>query len=120
MDKAALPPSSPRLPLEFGEDGDRSLKILKEANCIARTAGKRSYPWRYFVITDDDRKLIENTLSYRLAEKNVIENTSWIKPGLASWEWWNGATPYGPDVDFKAVATLTPTNTSSTSHPTTA
>lgn len=66
----------PRLPLEFGEDGDRSLKILKEANCIARTAGKRSYPWRYFVITDDDRKLIENTLSYRLAEKNVIENTS--------------------------------------------
>ena len=32
---------------------------------------------------------IENTLSYRLAEKNVIENTSWIKPGLASWEWWN-------------------------------
>ena len=26
----------PRLPLEFGEDGDRSLKILKEANCIAR------------------------------------------------------------------------------------
>ena len=40
MDKAALPPSSPRLPLEFGEDGDRSLKILKEANCIARTAGK--------------------------------------------------------------------------------
>ena len=96
----------PRLPLEFGEDGDRSLKILKEANCIARTAGKRSYPWRYFVITDDDRKLIENTLSYRLAEKNVIENTSWIKPGLASWEWWNGATPYGPDVDFKAGCNL--------------
>ena len=96
----------PRLPLEFGEDGDRSLKILKEANCIARTAGKRSYPWRYFVITNDDRKLIENTLSYRLAEKNVIENTSWIKPGLASWEWWNGATPYGPDVDFKAGCNL--------------
>lgn len=96
----------PKVPLEFGEDGDRSLKILKEANCIARTAGKRSYPWRYFVITDDDRKLIENTLSYRLAEKNVIENTSWIKPGLASWEWWNGATPYGPDVDFKAGCNL--------------
>lgn len=92
--------------MNLGEDGDRSLKILKEANCIARTAGKRSYPWRYFVITNDDRKLIENTLSYRLAEKNVIENTSWIKPGLASWEWWNGATPYGPDVDFKAGCNL--------------
>ena len=97
MDKAALPPSSPVLPLEFGEDGDRSLKILKEANCNTPVPqASASYPWRYFVITDDDRKLIENTLSYRLAEKNVIENTSWIKPGLASWEWWNGATPLRP------------------------
>ena len=25
----------PRLPLEFGEDGDHDLKILKEANCMA-------------------------------------------------------------------------------------
>ena len=30
------------------------------------------------------------------------DDTSWIKPGQFSWEWWNGATPYGPDVDFKA------------------
>ena len=48
---------SPVCLLKFGEDGDRSLKILKEANCIARTAGKRSYPWRYFVITNDDANL---------------------------------------------------------------
>ena len=96
----------PRLPLEFGEDGDRSLKILKEADYIARTAGKRSYPWRYFVITEDDRQLIENTMSYRLAEKNALDDTSWIKPGLASWEWWNGATPYGPDVNFVAGCNL--------------
>lgn len=96
----------PRLPLEFGEDGDRSLKILKEADCIARTTGKRSYPWRYFVIADKDGKLIENTFSCRLSEKSVIEETAWIKPGLASWEWWNGATPYGPDVNFKAGCNL--------------
>ena len=37
----------PKVPLEFGDDGDRSLKILKEANYIAKTNGKRSFPWRY-------------------------------------------------------------------------
>lgn len=96
----------PKVPLEFGEDGDRSLKIVKEANYIARTNGKRSFPWRYFVITDNDGQLIENTMTYKLAEKNTLEDTSWIKPGLASWEWWNGATPYGSDVDFVAGCNL--------------
>lgn len=104
--KGCITSTFPRLPLEFGEDGDRSVKILKEAACIARTAGKRNYPWRYFVVANDDRKLIENTFSFRLAGKSVIEDTSWIKPGLASWEWWNGATPYGPDVNFKAGCNL--------------
>jgi len=96
----------PKVPLEFGEDGDRSLKILKEADYIARTNGKRSFPWRYFVITKDDRQLIENTMTYKLAEKNTLEDTSWIRPGLASWEWWNGATPYGADVNFTAGCNL--------------
>lgn len=96
----------PPLPLEFGEDGDRSLKIIKEDKCIARTAGKRNYPWRYFVVAKNDSQLIENTLSCQLAGKSAIEDVSWIKPGLASWEWWNGATPYGPDVNFKAGCNL--------------
>ena len=96
----------PRVPLEFGEDGDRSVKILKEADYIAQTSGKRNFPWRYFVISTEDSQLIENTMSYRLAEKNILEDTSWIKPGLASWEWWNGATPYGPDGNFVAGCNL--------------
>lgn len=96
----------PKVPLEFGEDGDRSVKILKEADYIAQTSGKRNFPWRYFVISTEDSQLIENTMSYRLAEKNILEDTSWIKPGLASWEWWNGATPYGPDVNFVAGCNL--------------
>lgn len=92
----------PKVPLEFGEDGDRSVKILKEADYIAKTSGKRSFPWRYFVICQEDKQLIENTMTYKLAERNVLDDTSWIKPGLASWEWWNGATPYGPDINFVA------------------
>lgn len=92
----------PKVPLEFGEDGDRSVKILKEADYIAKTSGKRNYPWRYFVITKDDRQLIENTMTYRLATKNQLQDVSWIKPGQVSWEWWNEASPYGPDVNFVA------------------
>ena len=90
----------PKTPLEFGPDGDRSLKILKEANYIAKTKGTRSFPWRYFVITKEDKKLIENTMTLKLAPKSELKETAWIKPGQASWEWWNGATPYGPDVNF--------------------
>ena len=90
----------PKTPLEFGPDGDRSLKILKEANYIAKNKGTRSFPWRYFVITKEDKQLIENTMTLKLAPKSELKETAWIKPGQASWEWWNGATPYGPDVNF--------------------
>jgi len=90
----------PKTPLEFGPDGDRSQKILKSADYIAKTTGTRGFPWRYFVITKDDRQLIENTMTLKLAAKSVIADPTWIKPGQASWEWWNDAAPYGPDVNF--------------------
>ena len=92
----------PKAPLEFGEDGDRSLKITKEADYIAKTSGTRNFPWRYFVITTDDKQLLENTMTLKLASASVIKDPSWIKPGQASWEWWNDAAPYGPDVNFES------------------
>ncbi|MFD2866855.1 glycoside hydrolase family 97 protein [Mucilaginibacter antarcticus] len=90
----------PKAPLEFGPDGDRSEKILKSAEYFAKTKGNRNLPWRYFLITDNDKKIIENTMTLKLAPKSVIGDASWIKPGQASWEWWNDAAPYGPDVNF--------------------
>lgn len=90
----------PKVPLQFGPDGDRSLKIEKEADYIAKTNGTRNFPWRYFVITKDDKELIENTMTLKLAHKSELADTSWIKPGQASWEWWNDASPYGEDVNF--------------------
>lgn len=90
----------PKVPLEFGPNGDRSLKIVKEADYIAKTAGTRNFPWRYFVISTNDKQLMENTMTLKLAPKSEVADPSWIKPGQASWEWWNDATPYGPDVNF--------------------
>ncbi|MDR2953658.1 MAG: glycoside hydrolase family 97 protein [Prevotella sp.] len=92
--------SFPKVPTKFGEDGDRSVKLLEEADYIAKTSGKRNYPWRYFVISKDDKQLLENTMTYKLASKSVLQDPSWIKPGQVSWEWWNDASPYGPDVNF--------------------
>lgn len=85
----------PKVPLEFGEDGDRSLKILKEADYIAKTAGKRSFPWRFMVITKEDKQLLENEMVYNLSTPCVLEDYSWIKPGQVSWEWWHDARLYG-------------------------
>ena len=53
-DKNGLTAVFPKCPLEFGDDGDRSVKILKEANYIAKTEGKRTFPWRFFMISSDD------------------------------------------------------------------
>lgn len=90
----------PKCPLEFGEDGDRSVKILKEADYIAKTKGTRNFPWRLFVITKEDKQLLENEMVYKLSTPNVLGDISWVKPGQVSWDWWNGTfSPYG--VDFK-------------------
>lgn len=90
----------PKAPLAFGPDGDRSLEIKKEAPYIAKTAGKRNFPWRFVVITDQDKELVENQMVARLSTQNQLKDTKWIKPGQVTWEWWHNAYVYG--VDFKS------------------
>ena len=92
----------PKVPLAYEESGDRSMRILQEADYIARTKGTRAFPWRYFVIAKDDGQLIENTMTARLAEQQAIADASWIEPGQVSWEFCIAGSPYGPDVDFVA------------------
>lgn len=96
----------PKVPAEFGEESDRSVRILKEEDFIAQTAGTRQFPWRYILIAREDGQLIQNTMTCRLATQNCLKNTAWIRPGQVSWEWWNGAIPYGADVNFKAGCNL--------------
>jgi alpha-glucosidase len=79
---------------------DRMEKINKEAAYIAKTRGNRSMPWRVFTITDDDKRLAESDLVYKLSTPSVVKDASWIKPGKVSWDWWNFNNIYG--VDFPA------------------
>jgi alpha-glucosidase len=79
---------------------DRDLKVTSTKDYIAKTTGTRFFPWRTFVITSSDVKLIESDLVYKLASPCKIEDTKWIRPGHVAWDWWNANNIYG--VDFKA------------------
>jgi alpha-glucosidase len=79
---------------------DRNEILSREAEYIAEVAGPRAYPWRVFMISDDDRTFIESNLVTQLSGQSQIEDTSWIKPGQVAWDWYNANNLYG--VDFKA------------------
>ncbi len=67
---------------------------------IAKTPGKKNFPWRIFAVTTDDRQMPVNNLVYTLASPSRVADTSWIKPGKSAWEWWNDWGLRG--VDFEA------------------
>ncbi len=47
-------------------------------------------PWRVVMLGDRPTALIESSLVQLLAAPSVLSDTSWIKPGKAAWDWWNG------------------------------
>jgi len=51
--------------------------------------------WRVILLGDTPGQLIESNLITDLNPPNRVADTSWIHPGKASWNWWNG--DLGPD-----------------------
>ena len=51
--------------------------------------------WRVILIGDTPGELVESNIITDLNPPNRVEDTSWIHPGKASWNWWNG--DLGPD-----------------------
>lgn len=47
-------------------------------------------PWRVVMLADRVGDMANSTLITNLSTPSRIEDTSWIKPGLTSWDWWNG------------------------------
>lgn len=56
------------------------IRVLDE-NDIALTYGKRDFPWRYFIISENEGDLIESSIPYTLATPRKIWEVDWIKPG---------------------------------------
>ena len=90
----------PKYPDSEKLSGDRNFFVTSTKDYIASTKGTRTFPWRTYVIAENDVKLIESDLVYKLAPANKIEDTKWIKPGQVAWDWWNANNIYG--VDFRA------------------
>lgn len=63
--------------------------VTSTEDYIAKTDGKRTFPWRVFAITTDDRQMPTNNLVYALASPSRVEDISWVQPGKSAWEWWN-------------------------------
>ncbi|WP_165733269.1 glycoside hydrolase family 97 protein [Polaribacter sp. 20A6] len=82
--------------------GYNNLQVIVKSRhpFIAKVNAPRSFPWRAAIVTRNDVELANTTMSYKLAAKNVIGDTSWIKPGKVAWDWWNNWNLEG--VDFKA------------------
>jgi alpha-glucosidase len=74
--------------------------VPKRADYIAKTNGRRSYPWRVLIVAEADSELLLSQMVYKLAKPSRIKDTSWIRPGKVAWDWWNAINLYG--VDFKA------------------
>ncbi len=88
----------PRCPEKWEPYGDRGEQITKEGDYIARTSGQRTLPWRFAVI-GDDVAIASNEMERVLAGRCALTDTSWIKAGKVSWDWWNHWTVW--DVDFE-------------------
>ena len=91
---------SPAYPAAVEQVNDRTVRVVSREPYIARTSGPRTFPWRVFVVADEDADLVNTTMVWRLAAPLRIEDPSWIQPGQVAWDWWNALNLTG--VDFEA------------------
>lgn len=74
--------------------------VAERADFIARTNGRRNFPWRILMISEHDKDLPANDLVYRLAAPSKLEDLSWIKPAQSTDEWIINTNLF--NVDFKS------------------
>jgi alpha-glucosidase len=69
-------------------------------NAKVKAALPHYTPWRVMMISDRAGALIESNLLTNLAEPQKVKEVSWLKPGKATFHWWNGDVL--PDTTFEA------------------
>lgn len=80
-------------------EGTNKLYVTEREDYIVRTPMKRTFPWRIVGIYDSDADILAATLPDVVC-RQAEGDWSWVRPGKALWDWWNGNNIYG--VDFKA------------------
>ncbi len=69
---------------------------------LVKSVFPRQSPWRTLIIAREPGRLIESDLVLNLASPCALADTSWILPGIASWDWWSQMTRPGTDT-YKAL-----------------
>ena len=64
-----------------------------KVSVIAQTPVRSA--WRVLMIADQPGRLVESNMVLNLNPPCAIGDTSWIKPGKTSWDWWNGSQARG-------------------------
>ncbi|MBO4328045.1 MAG: glycoside hydrolase family 97 N-terminal domain-containing protein, partial [Bacteroidales bacterium] len=85
---------------EQGGHNNLQYVVKEREHYIAKVNGKRTFPWRCLVISENDKDLADSDLVYQLASPCRVDDLSWIQPGKVAWDWWNNWSLYG--VPFKA------------------
>ncbi len=66
-----------------------------EPDLAATGATPLRTPWRVLMIADDPGRLVESNMVGNLNPPPATADTSWIKPGKTSWDWWSGSLAKG-------------------------
>lgn len=74
--------------------------VTSREDFIAKTIGKRTFPWRAFMVSEKDSQLPSNDMVYRLGSPSRVTKTDWIKPGKGTDEWIIGINLF--NIPFKA------------------
>ncbi len=81
--------------IEFAYEDEVTGAEVFDSNAKPEPVSTNITPWRVIVIGDEAADIFRSTLITDLAPPSKIGDTSWIKPGRASWSWWSH--PERPD-----------------------
>ncbi len=68
------------------------LSPRRDGQGLVKASFPHNSPWRTLVIAREPGRLIESDLVLNLSSPCALADTSWIKPGIASWDWWSQVT----------------------------
>jgi alpha-glucosidase len=83
----------------------------RDGQALVKSTFPHRSPWRTLLIARQPGQLVESDLVLNLASPCVLADTSWVKPGIASWDWWSqasrpGTAAYKEFIQFSAEMLL--------------
>ncbi|HEY3121954.1 MAG TPA: glycoside hydrolase family 97 N-terminal domain-containing protein, partial [Vicinamibacteria bacterium] len=63
-------------------------------------------PWRVLIVGGSLPSVVESTLVEDVSPPSVVKDTSWIRPGRASWSWWSASNSPRDEAALKTFIDL--------------